>query len=128
VRIKTRAATTMFAAVSAIALMAAPAFAYGGGKPHHHGAKKVSVHRVSVRQHNGNVSVLSGNLSKDLNNSLNNNLSKNKVNVLSGDNINAPVTFAPNACGVAVPLMGSGAQAVCLGNYHEVNAGQNVGK
>jgi hypothetical protein len=114
----------MFAAVSAIALMAAPAFAYGGGNPHHHGAKKVSVHRVSVRQHNGNVSVLSGNLSKDLNNNLNN----NKVNVLSGDNINAPVTFAPNACGVAVPLIGSGAQAVCLRNFHEVNAGQNVGK
>ena len=82
-----------------------------------------------------NVSVACGNLSHDVNKNLNHNLNKNNVNVLSGnlnnnnvasgDNVNAPITADAN-CN-AVSAVASRADALCLGNFHKIKAGQNVG-
>jgi hypothetical protein len=114
----------MLAAAAASVAVAGTALAHG--KPSGH-AKKQNTEC--------NVSMACGNLSRDLNNNLNHNLDKNKLdvlsgnlnnnNVLSGDNVNVPVTI--DASCNAVSAIASESSAVCLGNFHRITAGQNSG-
>jgi len=127
-RVKLKAAAIIVGAVASVGL-AGTAFAHG--KPSVH--KTVNVQKttnecdVSVGCDDLNHSLnrnLSGNLSHDHVNVLSGNLNHDKV--LSGNNVNAPVTIAPDFCGSPVALLAGSQRGVCIGNFHQINAGQNV--
>lgn len=114
-------------------LVAAAASVAVAGTALAHGKPSVNAKKKNTEC---NVSIACGNLSHDLNNNLNHNLNKNKVdvlsgnlnnnNVLSGDNINVPVTI--DASCNALSALASESSAVCLGNFHRITVGQNVGQ
>lgn len=119
-----RAVTLLVAAAASVAL-AGTAFAHG--KPSGHNKTKTDNRQCDM-------SAGCGNASQDLNHSLNG----NHVNVLSGDlngdsllsgnNINAPITIAPDFCGSPLEILTGPQRGVCVGNFHKINAGQYVGE
>ena len=126
-RMKVKVAAMIAGAVASAGL-AGTAFAHGKPRVDVHKTKTTKVCDISVGCGDLNHS-LDGNLSGDLNrdtvNVLSGNLNHNKV--LSGNNVNAPVTIAPDFCGSPIALLAGAQRGVCIGNYHPVNAGQNVG-
>lgn len=123
---KIKAAAAIVGAAASTGL-AGTAFAYG--KPGVHVNKNTKNYQCDRPD-------ACGNLSQDLNGSGNGDLDKNKVNVLSGDlnkdnvlsrdNVNAPVTVEPDICGSPIELLVGEQRAVCVGNFHAINAGQEV--
>lgn len=122
-----RAVTLLVAAAASVAL-AGTAFAHG--KPSGHNKTKTDNRQCDM-------SAACGNASQDPNHSLNGDLNGNHVNVLSGDlngdsllsgnNINAPITIAPDFCGSPLEILTGPQRGVCVGNFHKINAGQYVG-
>ena len=88
----------------------------GGGDTETHTATADTTIEPSeqCQQEQKKVNILSGNL--------------NHNKVLSGNNVNAPVTVAPSFCGSPIGLLAGEQRGVCIGNYHPVNAGQNIQK
>ena len=122
-----RVAGLVIAAAASVGL-AGTAFAHG--KPGGHVNKTTVTKKcdVSAVCGDGNHS-LNGNLDGNGNgntlNILSGNLNGNSL--LSGNNINLPVTIAPDFCGSPIALLSGAQKGLCVGNYHPVNAGQNVG-
>jgi hypothetical protein len=125
---KIKAAAMIVGAAASIGL-AGTAFAHG----------KPSVHtKTATTNKQCDLSIACGNLNRDLDNSLNGDLDGNHVNVLdgnlnhnkvlSGNNVNAPVTIAPDFCGSPIGVLSGLQVGVCKGNYHPVNAGQQITK